>query len=182
MLAVMQARDGARRGFSAIELMAIVAIVCILLAAGVPSLAGLIRREKLTTSANMLFAAVNLARSEAIRRGRRVDLVPAGERGNWRDGWIVFIDGNGNQRPDSGETIVQRYPEVDHDMRIVASFTDSKVQYLAYSGSGRTRTNASSQTAQSGNWRLEMGDQARKIVINFLGRPRVCNPDRDASC
>jgi type IV fimbrial biogenesis protein FimT len=170
------------RGFTAIELMAIVAIVCILLAIGVPSFASLIRSQKLTTTANMLFAAVNLARSEAIHRGRRVDLVPAGTRGSWQDGWLVFIDENGNQRPDSGETIVQSYHAVDSDMRIIASFTDSKVQYVAFNGSGRTRTNASSQTSQSGNWHLELGGQSRKVVINFLGRPRVCNPAREASC
>lgn len=176
------ARKASWLGFTAIELLAIVAIVCILLAIGVPSFASLIRRQKLTTAANTLFAAVNLTRSEAIHRGRRVDLVPAGSRGNWQDGWVVFIDDNGNQRPDAGETVIQTFPAVDRDMGIVASFTDSKVQYVAYSGSGRTRTNGSSQTSQSGNWRLELGGQSRKVVINFLGRPRVCNPDKDGSC
>lgn len=184
MLAMTKAGGGTRvrHGFTAVELLVIVAIVCMLLAIGVPSFASLIRRQKLTTASNLLFAAANLARSEAIHRGRRVDLVPAGERRSWQDGWVVFIDDNGNQYPDKGETIVQTYAAVDRDMRITASFTDSKVQYVAYDGSGRTRTNASSQTAQSGNWRLELGDQARKVVINFLGRPRVCNPDKDASC
>jgi type IV fimbrial biogenesis protein FimT len=184
MLAVMREVGGhaKQRAFTAIELMAIIAIVCILLAVGVPSFASLIRRQKLTTTANSLFTAVNLARSEAIHRGRRVDLVPAGTRGNWQDGWLVFVDDNNNQRPDAGETVVQVYPAVDRDMRIVASFTDSKVQYVAYGGSGRTRTNASSQTSQSGNWRLELGEQSRKVVINFLGRPRVCDPAKDTSC
>jgi type IV fimbrial biogenesis protein FimT len=184
MLAMMHkdARMPTQRAFTAIELMASIAIVCILLAVGVPSFASLIRRQKLTTTANMLFAAVNLARSEAIHRGRRVDLVPAGTRADWQDGWLVFIDENNNQRPDAGEIVVQSYPAVDRDMRIVASFTDSKVQYVAYSGSGRTRTNASSQTSQSGNWRLELGEQSRKVVINFLGRPRVCDPVKDTSC
>ncbi|HTH43550.1 MAG TPA: GspH/FimT family pseudopilin [Oxalicibacterium sp.] len=166
---------------TAIELMFALAIACMLLAIGISSFASLIRHQKLTATANMLFTAVNLARSEAIHRGRRVDLVPAGERGNWQDGWIVFIDDNGNQRPDAGETVIRTYPAVDRDMRIVASFTDSKVQYVAFIGSGRTRTNGGSQTSQSGNWRLELGEQSRKIVINFLGRPRVCDPDQEAA-
>jgi len=161
--------------------MTTVAVLCILLAIGVPSFAALIRNQKLTTSANALFGAVILARSEAIHRGTRIDLVPAGNRADWRDGWIVFVDRNDNQRPDRGETVVRSYPAVDPDMRIVAAFTDSKVQYVAFNGSGRTRTNASSQTAQSGNWRLELGDQSRKIVLNFLGRPRVCNPRKEPS-
>jgi type IV fimbrial biogenesis protein FimT len=167
------------RGFSAIELMAIVTIVGVLLAIGVPSFISMMQSHKLTATTNALFSAVNLARSEAIHRGTRIDLVPAGDGRNWQDGWLVFVDANNNQRPDPGEKVIFSHPAVDRDLRIVASFTDSKVQYLAFSGSGRTRTNASSQTSQSGNWRLDIGTQSRKIVINFLGRPRVCNPVKE---
>jgi len=169
---------GRRRvaGWTAVELMTVLAVAAILLAIGVPAFRGLIEGQKLRTTANALFTAVNLARSEAIRRGRRVDLVPAGDGSDWRNGWLVFIDRDNDQRPDAGETVVRVFPAVDGGMRIDAGFTDSKVQYVAFNGSGRTRTNASSQTAQSGSWHLALGTRSRKVVINFLGRPRVCNP------
>lgn len=168
-------------GFSVIELMTIFTIVGILLAAGVPSFSAMIRNQKLTTTANDLFMAVNLTRSEAIHRGARVDLVPAGDGSSWTKGWVVFIDQDNDQRPDADETIIFSHDPVDREMRITARFTDSKVQYVAFNGTGRTRTNANSQTAQSGNWLLELGPQSRKIVINFMGRPRVCNPTRTPS-
>ncbi len=161
--------------------MAILMIAGILLAVGVPSFQSLIHRQRLVTTANALFMAVNLARSEAIHRGRRVDLVPAGNGASWNNGWLIFIDSNGNRRPDAGETIVSSHGPIDSDLRITPRFTDSKVQYIAFNGTGRTRTNANSQTSQSGNWLLELGTQSRKVVINFLGRPRVCNPAADAA-
>lgn len=170
------------RGFTVIELLAIVAIVSALLAIAFPSFQSLIHRQRLTTTANALFNAVNLARSEAIQRGRRVDLIPAGDGRSWNDGWVIFIDANANRRPDTGETVVFTHERVEDDMRITPRFTDSKVQYVAFNGAGRTRTNASNYTSQSGHWLLELGTQSRKIVINFLGRPRVCNPADDTGC
>ncbi|WP_188396144.1 GspH/FimT family protein [Oxalicibacterium flavum] len=168
-------------GFTATEFMIVVVIVGIVLAVAAPSFQSLLIRHRLVTTTNALFMAVNLARSEAIRRGSRVDLVPAGDGSAWTKGWIVFIDGNGNRRPDPGEAIVLQHEAAHDSLRIAPRFTDSKVQYLAFDGSGRTRTHASSQTPQTGHWLLEAGTQSRKIVIGFLGRPRVCNPQSDGS-
>lgn len=169
-------------GFSVVELMAILAIVGIALSIGIPSFRSMIQSQRLATATNALFMSVNLARSEAIHRGTRVDLVPK-DGLKWNNGWVVFIDENNNQRPDADEIIVYSHDALDREMQITPSFTDSKVQYIAFNGTGRTRTNASSQTSQSGNWLLELGPQSRKIVINFLGRPRVCNPAKEtATC
>jgi len=191
MLAMKPCKDGSQsfsmsrsiQGFSIIELMTILAIAGVLLSIGIPSFISMIQNYKLTTTTNALFASVNLARSEAIHRGVRVDLTPVGDGSSWTQGWQVFVDGNNNQRPDSGELVIFTHPAIDPDMRIAASFTDSKVEYVAFNGTGRTQTNANSQTSQSGNWRLDIGTQSRKVVINFLGRPRVCNPIKEpATC
>jgi len=182
MLAMKSNVDAQRlaiHGFSVVELMAILAIAGVLLSIGIPSFISMIQNYKLTTTTNALFSSVNLTRSEAIHRGVRVDLVPAGDGSSWTQGWQVFVDGNNNQRADSGELVIFTHPSVDPDMRITASFTDSKVEYVAFNGTGRTQTNANSQTSQSGNWRLDIGTKSRKVVINFLGRPRVCDPIKE---
>lgn len=170
-----------RTGFSIVELMVILTIAGILLAIGIPSFHTLIQNQRLTTATNALFMAVNLARSEAIHRGTRVDMVPAGDGSQWSRGWVIFIDENHNLRPDANETVISTNGALHSAIRITPSFTDSKVQYIAYNGTGRTRSNANSQTSQSGNWLLESGTQSRKLVINFLGRPRVCNPRKEAA-
>lgn len=168
-------------GFSVIEMMIVLSVLSVLLVVAAPSFHQLVANSRLTTAANALFMASNLARSEAIHRGTRVDLVPDGDGKSWNAGWIVFVDENNNQRPDEGETVIYRHAAVHQNLQITARFTDSKVQYLAFNGSGRSRTNASNQTAQSGSWLLEYGAQSRKVIINFLGRPRVCNPVTDGS-
>lgn len=173
--------DTRAEGFSIVELMVILLIAGILLAIGVPSYQAMIQNHRLITATNALFMAVNLTRSEAIHRGVRVDMVPAGDGAKWTNGWVIFIDEDNDRRPGKNETIIYSHGELHRDVRITPSFTDSKVQYIAYNGTGRTRTNANSQTSQSGNWLLEAGPQSRKVVINFLGRARVCNPNKEAS-
>lgn len=166
-------------GFSLIELMVVFAIAAILLGAGVPLLRNLVQNQKIMTAANDFFASINLARSEAIRRGTRVDLVPTDDAGDWAKGWAVFIDENDNQRPDEDEELIFAHDAVAQGIGIGANLTDSAVQYLAYNGTGRTRTNASSQRTQFGNFTFTLDSQVRKIKLNFLGRARVCNPAVD---
>lgn len=168
-------------GFSIVELMAILLIAGILMAIGIPSYQAMIQNHRLISETNALFMAVNLTRSEAIHRGMRVDMVPAGDGTKWTNGWVIFVDENNNQRPDKNETVIYSHGELHRDIRITPSFTDSKVQYIAFNGTGRTRTNANSQTSQSGSWLLQVGSKSRKVVINFLGRARVCDPDKEAS-
>lgn len=170
----------AMSGFSLIELMVVLAIATILLGIGVPSFRMLLQNQRMTTTVNDLFAAINLTRSEAIRRGTRVDLVPVDGK-DWASGWVVFIDQDADQIPDSGEKIIYIHGPVARDIVIKSRFADSSAEYLAYNGTGRTRTNANSRTPQLGNFLLSSEHVSRRIVIGFLGRPRVCNPAMEKS-
>lgn len=162
--------------------MVVLAVASILLAVAVPSLHGFIQRQRLTAAANEFHAAVTLARSEAIRRGARVDLVPAKGGSDWTQGWTVYIDRNGNRKVDGGDQLMLMHGPVPAGISIKAALTDSKSQYLAYGGNGRTRINASSQVPQMGSWVFALDNQTRRIAINFAGRPRLCNPAADAAC
>ncbi len=173
MLAVRY--PGCGRGFTSIELMTVLSIVLILLAVGVPSFYYLIQSQRITTAANDLFSAINLTRSEAIQRGTRVDLMPA-DGTDWARGWVVFIDSNRNRKPDTEDQILFAHGPVSGSIVIRSSFTDSSVPYLAYNASGRSRTHANSQAPQLGTISLTLDEHVREIKLNFLGRPRVCNP------
>ncbi len=165
------------------ELMAVLVIAAVLLGIGIPGFRHLIHNQKITVTANDFLAAVHLTRSEAIQRGARIDLVPAGDGTDWARGWVVLIDRNANQKADGGDQVIYTHGPAPDGISIAAAFTDSKVQYLAYNGTGRTRTNANSQASQMGAWRFSIDKQERKIVVNFLGRPRLCNPQTDpATC
>lgn len=89
-------------GFTLLELMVVVAIGAILLAIGVPSLKPFVQGSRMTSITNELVAALNVARSEAIRRGSTgcvcasstaSTAAPACDAGgNWESGWISFLD------------------------------------------------------------------------------------------
>ena len=166
-------------GFTLVELAVTLVVAAILLAVGVPSFTGFIRNVEITTTANDFFAAINLARTEAIQRGLRVDMVPSDAGGDWSKGWVIFVDENHNQRPDVGDSVIFTHGPAPKGMRITANLTDSTVQYLAYNGAGRTRTHANGYRTQFGTFTLETGSKVRKIKLNFLGRPRICNPEVD---
>lgn len=169
-------------GFTLVELMVVIGVAVVMLTIGVPSFYTLVQKQKMTTAVSDFFNALGLARSEAIQRGSRVDLVPAGGGTDWADGWVIFIDENNNQRPDAGEHIIFTHGPVPSGITVRASFTDSTVQYLAYTGSGRTRTNASSQAPQLGSLSfIGSNGEVRKIKIGFLGRARMCNPATEGS-
>lgn len=164
-----------------IELMVVLAVAAILLSVGVSGFYGLVQNQRLTTAANGFFSALHLTRSEAIQRGGRVDLVPA-DSVNWANGWIIFIDQNANQKMDSSEHLIFSQGPVSGKIVIKSVLTDSSKPYIAYNGSGRTRTNGSSQAPQLGTISFSMDSGIRRIKLNFSGRARICNPDDDKTC
>lgn len=167
------------RAYTLIELMTVLAISAILLGVGVPGFRAIIHQQQISTVAGEVLAAVHLARSEAIKRGARVDLLPVGDGTDWAKGWIVLVDQNRNQKADPGEFILLEHGPVPKEMSIKSAFTDSKTLYVAYNGTGRTRTHANSQSPQLGSWTITLDKHSRRIIINFLGRPRICNPATD---
>jgi type IV fimbrial biogenesis protein FimT len=168
-------------GLSMVELMTVLGIAMILLMIGIPSFSAVIKNQKITTTANEFLAAINLARSEAIRRGARVDLVPS-DGADWAKGWIVFVDKNDNQIVDAGDEVISSHAAISGGLTIQSTLTDSSRIYLAYNGTGHTRTNASSQTPQFGTISFMLDKRTRRIKLNFVGRPRSCNPENDRTC
>jgi type IV fimbrial biogenesis protein FimT len=74
-------------GFTLFELMVAVAIVAILAAMAFPSYRDFTLRMNVTNNTNQLVGALNIARSEAVKRGRQVAVIANG--GNWSDGWQI---------------------------------------------------------------------------------------------
>lgn len=167
-----------QRGFGLIEVMMVAGLLVAMTTAALPGFSSLFDRLRVTTAAADFRVALSLARNEAIRRGHRVDLLPS-LRGDWRAGWRVVVDANNNQQADAGESVLYDGPPVPSSVDILARLTDAKRAYIAFDPSGRPRTAASATTPQYGSVLFQAGAQRRKVVIGFLGRARICNPDRD---
>jgi type IV fimbrial biogenesis protein FimT len=162
-------------GYTIIELMITVSIAVILLAIAIPSFKTMIDNQRLVTTASEFYAAINLTRAEAIKRGARVNIV-ANDGVKWTSGWTVFIDSNENLKVDAGETIIFTHDATVANLTSVSTFTDTSSTYISYTGNGRSRTNASSQQPQAGTVSFALGDATRRVKVNFLGRARICNP------
>lgn len=167
-----------RGGFTLVEVMVTLGIAALLLALAIPSYQGMVGRQQLRAAANDLFAAVGLTRSQAITRGARVLMVPADPSGSdWAQGWIVFVDRNGNLRPDPGEEVIFRRGPVAAGIAIRLAFSSAHVpDYLAYNGAGRGCGAANSQAGRWGTLTVARGRDTRNIKINMLGRARLCDP------
>lgn len=172
-------RPGA--GFSLVELMIVLGIAAIVLTAAVPAFRTLLQNQQVTTAVNDLFAAINLARTEAIKRGALVKLAAADPRSRWENGWIIFVDHNDNDERDGADETIFEHGPLPGGLTITPRFSRSVLKYLSFNGSGRMRTDSHSQPLGSFSF-IADGDTRKKITINFLGRPRVCNPATDNEC
>ena len=165
------------QGFSLIELLLVVAVLGVLLAVTGPVFARMVSSSKLTTASNAFLYSIYLARSEAIKRKGRVSLcksengLSCSVTGGWEQGWIVFDDNDSNGQRDPDEAILERVQPLSSNLRLTGNLPVSK--YVSYVASGGTKLigggfQAGTVTVCSGS-----SAEARQIIVNATGRPRI---------
>lgn len=82
-----------KRGFTLIELVVTLALIGIVVTVAVPSFGRLIDGNRVTSVSNSVAGVLSYARSEAVRRGARVAVVPTG--GSYAGGMSVQIPNAG---------------------------------------------------------------------------------------
>jgi len=172
------------RGHTLLELLAVLSISALLLSLGLPALTELLARQRLRATASDLFSAIELTRVQAMARGRRVLLMPAGDGADWRKGWLVFVDRNNNLAYDGGEELLLRQAPLAAGITVRFGFTSGTAapQYIAYNSAGRSCSASNSLAARWGTLSLIFGKQERHIKINMLGRVRICDPQQSSNC
>lgn len=73
-----------RNGFTLVEIMVVVVVLCVIVAIAAPSFQGAIQRTRLKSAAETLLADIYTAKSEALRTGQAVFYsVRPGAQGTW---------------------------------------------------------------------------------------------------
>lgn len=166
-------------GFTLIELIVTLALAAILLTVGVPAFQEMIRNNRAATHANEFMSTLNFARSEAVKRGRRVVLCKSQDGascttdGTWDQGWIVFVDTDNDAAVDAGENIIRIFGALSGGNTLQGS-TDV-ADYISYSPDGIARL--TSGTSLATNTQLTFGlcvsGKKNAIEISQTGRARV---------
>ncbi len=162
-----------------VELLLVLAMTTVLVTVAAPSFSSMLGSSKLTAASNALLSSMHLARSEAIKRGSRVALcksasgVSCTPGGGWEQGWIVFHDSNNNGERDAGETIIEQTHPLPGALRLTGNATVAK--YVSFLSTGATKTVGGGFQAGTLTVCSQAGarGEARQIILNAVGRPRV---------
>jgi type IV fimbrial biogenesis protein FimT len=164
-------------GFTAIELLLVLALMGTLLTLGVPAFASLLRGWRLDATADALVGDIRLARSTATRLSRPVDICAqdgAGQcatPGDWSEGWLVFVDRNADHHPDSADALlVQR--TVPHGI-VVRLRNGTAADRLSFRPNGMLASGVGGSLLLHP---LEAPGQTRTLTVNAIGRVRVDAP------
>jgi type IV fimbrial biogenesis protein FimT len=171
-------------GFTLLELIVTITVAGILMAIAIPNFYGLIRNNRLTTYTNEFVSSLNLARSEAIKRGLSVSVRKIGGTGTYwsTSGWNVFVDdGAGttankdNGKLDTNEQILRVYPALPS--YFILAGNNNFVNFIRYKADGSSNSFGSFAVCDmSAN---DIGDYSPKayasrlIIIRQLGRIRI---------
>lgn len=176
------------KGFTLLELLATMAIAGILFGIAIPSFNTAIRNNRLTTMANDFVTALNVARSESVKRGQRVTVRRTGA--NWEDGWQVFVDvvrgtvattgifndnGNATLCEATEDCVLKVYPALTENYTLRSTILPDSITF-APSGQLEGGVGGSFGICDNrdGNG-LPEANTSRLIIVNLLGRVGMAN-------
>ena len=165
------------RGFTLWELLCTVSVSGLLVALGVPSFHRFLLDARRTADVNAFVLAVQVARTEAAKRGEAVVLCPsrdglrcANDEQGYGAGWIVFYDKDSKSPPQRSDTepLIYAYrPE------ILGSIVGNR-PYFDFRPIMRRSTNGTLVFCDERG-----GPAARAVIVSYTGRPRVDTVDSD---
>jgi type IV fimbrial biogenesis protein FimT len=128
-------------------------------------------RTTLTTS-----PILDLARSEAIKHGYRVNLCKSSDKrlctddGGWEQGWLLFVDENHSGQVDDDESVLHREGPAGNEITMRGNRPVE--DYVSFTSLGHARL--LSGALQMGTFVLcKPGQNALQVVLANSGRARI---------
>lgn len=164
-------------GFTLVELMVTLTIVVVLTSMAVPGFQTMLVGHRLETAADTLASDFRFARAEAVKRSAQVSICASnsgtactGSGGLWKEGWIVFVDDDGDGVFETGDEIVRVQDAFSGIASIASASPGSDRQFFVFQPTGWSQ--AASQTflvTPAGS----SGVAARLVCISNKGRAAI---------
>ncbi len=173
--------DARMRGFTLVEAVLTTALVASFAVLSVPAFAGLLERHRANAAMATLSTQMQLARMAAITYRRPAVLCPSStgtscDTGtDWSGGWMLFLDRDGNYRPDAADEILRvESAPAKPTLRVVGTRGRPRVRYLPDGRSAGSNLTISVCSPE--------GSLLGAVIVNNMGRPRSFRPAAPAPC
>jgi len=159
-----------QEGLTLSELLISLAVISILSVSGISQFAHILQQHRMSAEINQFIAALHLARSEAVKHGRRIVLCPSkdgarcGNSQDWINGWLLFA--SEDRERDANEVLLQAGNPLATGIRLQSSNHRKRIVYQQDGSSGGSNT---SFTFCDTHKRAK----PRVICLSNSGRPRL---------
>jgi len=113
-------------GFTLTELFITTALVAMVTAIGVPSMASFVNGDRLTTQINSLVGHLALARSQAMTLQSPVTVCASSDQqtcssSDWSTGWVVFVDADSSGNFSPGDELLRAHEALEGTSQLTSS-------------------------------------------------------------
>ncbi len=169
-------------GFTLLNLLVSLAILCILAASAIPSLQALLNNNKATNIYNQLFTLVQFTRIQAVNYHSQVILCPTNNQldciNDWKHDLMIFVDNDNDKIRSEDEQLLRVETLIEnpgHDNNETIKWHASgSLRYLRFKADGSTANQNGRLTyclIKSGNV------YAKQLIIYRTGRARKASQE-----
>lgn len=167
---ILPALRACQRGVTLYELMVGLAIAATV-SLGAVGMVEWVERSRTIAQVNALIADLNLARSEAIKRGHPIMLCTSRDGAvctggtTWSEGYIIFVDANESKAREDDEPLV----------RVQQRLGALRVEYRGFNSHSAIVYQSSGTAAHNGTFTIcpRRDGPARAVAISATGRART---------
>lgn len=163
-----------------IEVMVTIAIMVILVSAGIPSMSAWVQSNQKDSRSSSLAGLLRAARVEALTRNNSVTVATAAGGGNWASAITMYMDTNGPNDPydiNDGDILIREIDLTTTTVTIDSNATANS--YISFDGNGRL--DEGGQTVEIAICQDYETEGGQTIEINIVGRVSISESTDDCT-